>query len=98
MKRGCLTTLVVLLLSGGLLVAGYWYKYPNYTCRYRLTVNIELDGNASFASITSHISYGSQSLKTQPVPSRYSWTISPAFLVQPPTSPEPPLRSPAIHS
>jgi hypothetical protein len=44
MKRGCLTAVVVLLLGAGALVAGYWYKYPNYTYRYRLTVNIEVDG------------------------------------------------------
>ncbi len=44
MKRGCITTLVVLLLGAGALVAGYMYKYPNYTYRYRLTVNIEVDG------------------------------------------------------
>ena len=25
-------------------MAGYWYKYPNYSYRYRLTVNIEVDG------------------------------------------------------
>src|SRR5260370_3892357 len=44
MKRGCLTTLVVFALSVGALLAGYWYKYPDYSYRYRLTVNIEVDG------------------------------------------------------
>src|SRR5262245_37102635 len=44
MKRGWLTALVVLMLSAGALVAGYRYKYPDYTYRYRLTVNIEVDG------------------------------------------------------
>jgi hypothetical protein len=44
MKRGCLTTLVVLALCIGILVVGYRYKYPDYRYRYRLTVNIEADG------------------------------------------------------
>jgi hypothetical protein len=44
MKRGCLTTLCVLALCIGALVVGYYYKYPDYRYRYRLTVNIEVDG------------------------------------------------------
>ncbi|MBR0826927.1 hypothetical protein JQ596_15370 [Bradyrhizobium manausense] len=44
MKRGCLTALIVLVLSVGTLVVGYRYKYPDYSYRYRLTINIEVDG------------------------------------------------------
>lgn len=50
MKRGCLTTLLVLGLCVGALVAGYWYKYPDYSYRYRLTVNIEVDGKVHSGS------------------------------------------------
>jgi hypothetical protein len=50
MKRGCLTTLVVFALSVGALLAGYWYKYPDYSYRYRLTVNIEVDGKVHSGS------------------------------------------------
>jgi hypothetical protein len=50
MKRGCLTSFVVLVLGIGVLVTGYWYKYLHYTCRYRLTVNIEVDGNVHSGS------------------------------------------------
>lgn len=44
MKRSLLIALVVLVLGAGGLVAGYRYKYPDYSYRYRLTVNIEVDG------------------------------------------------------
>ena len=44
MKRGCLTAMVVLALCVGAMVVGYNYKYPDYSYRYRLTVNIEVDG------------------------------------------------------
>ena len=44
MKRGCLTTLIVLAFCVGALVVGYKYKYPDYSYRFRLTVNIEVDG------------------------------------------------------
>jgi len=44
MKRGCLTTLVVLAFCVGALVVGYKYKYRDYSYRYRLTLNIEVDG------------------------------------------------------
>jgi hypothetical protein len=58
MKRGCLTALVVLVFVAGALVAAYMYKYPNYTYRYRLTVNIEIDGKiysgSSVIEVTWH--------------------------------------------
>jgi hypothetical protein len=44
MKRGCLTSIVVLFVGVGVLVLGYKDKYPDYSYRYRLTVNIEVDG------------------------------------------------------
>lgn len=50
MKRGCLTTLLVLALCVGALVAGYRYKYRDYSYRYRLTVNIEVDGKVHSGS------------------------------------------------
>jgi hypothetical protein len=50
MKRGCPTTLVGFALFAGALVGGYWYKYPNYSYRYRLTVNIEIDGKVHSGS------------------------------------------------
>jgi hypothetical protein len=57
MKRGCLITLVVLLLAAGALVVGYNYKYPNYTYRYRLTVNIELDGKLHSGSSVIEVTW-----------------------------------------
>lgn len=57
MKRGRLTTLVVLMLGAGALVAGYMYKYPNYTCRYRLTVNIEVDGKLHSGSSVIEVTW-----------------------------------------
>lgn len=57
MKRGYLTAVVVLLLGAGALVAGYWYKYPNYTCRYRLTVNIEVDGKLHSGSSVIEVTW-----------------------------------------
>jgi hypothetical protein len=50
MKRGCITTLIVLVFCVGTLAAGYWYKYPDYSYRYRLTVNIEVDGKVHTGS------------------------------------------------
>jgi len=44
MKRGCLTTLLVFALCVGALVAAYKFNYRDYGYRYRLTVNIEIDG------------------------------------------------------
>jgi hypothetical protein len=44
MKRGCITVLAVLALLIGAAVIGYRYKHPDYAYRYRLTVNIEVDG------------------------------------------------------
>jgi hypothetical protein len=57
MKRGCLITLVVLLLSAGALVVGYNYLYPNYTYRYRLTVNIEVDGKLHSGSSVIEVTW-----------------------------------------
>ena len=44
MKRGCITTLAVIALGIGALVAGYRFIYSDYKYRYRLAVNIEVDG------------------------------------------------------
>ena len=60
MKRGCLTSFVVLVLGIGVLVAGYWYKYPNYTCRYRLTVDIEVDGKLHSGSSVIEVTWHGQ--------------------------------------
>src|SRR6266852_2768355 len=60
MKRGCLTALVVLVLGVGALVAGYMYKYPNYTYRYRLTVNIEVDGKVRSGSSVIEVTWHGQ--------------------------------------
>jgi hypothetical protein len=57
MKRGCLITLLVLLLSAGALVVGYNYKYPNYTYRYRLTVNIEVNGKLHSGSSVIEVTW-----------------------------------------
>jgi hypothetical protein len=57
MKRGYLTSLVVLVLGIGVLVVGYWYKYPNYACRYRLTVNIEVDGKLHSGSSVIEVTW-----------------------------------------
>ena len=57
MKRGCLTTLLVLGLCVGALVAGYWYKYPDYSYRYRLTVNIEVDGKIHSGSSVIEVTW-----------------------------------------
>ncbi|TPQ31421.1 hypothetical protein C2U70_24005 [Bradyrhizobium guangdongense] len=50
MKRGFFAAFIVLVLSVGALVVGYRYKYPDYTYRYRLTVNIEVDGKVHSGS------------------------------------------------
>jgi hypothetical protein len=57
MKRGCLTALVVLVFAIGALVAAYMYTYPIYTYRYRLTVNIELDGKVHSGSSVIEIGW-----------------------------------------
>lgn len=57
MKRGCLTSLVVLVLGIGVLVAGYMYEYPNYTYRYRLTVNIDVDGKTHSGSSVIEVTW-----------------------------------------
>jgi hypothetical protein len=57
MKRGCLITLVALLFGAGALVVGYNYWYPNYTYRYRLTVNIEVDGKLHSGSSVIEVTW-----------------------------------------
>jgi hypothetical protein len=57
MKRGCLATLVLLMLCAGALVAGYMYKYPHYTYRYPLTVNIEADGKVHSGSSVIEVTW-----------------------------------------
>ena len=57
MKRGFLTAFVVIVLSIGALVVGYMYKYPNYTYRYRLTVNIEVDGKVHSGSSVIEVTW-----------------------------------------
>ena len=55
MKRGCLTTLLVLALCVGAAVAAYKYNYRDYGYRYRLTVNIEVDGKIHSGSDPNHV-------------------------------------------
>jgi hypothetical protein len=69
MKRGCLTTLIVLVLGIGVLVAGYMYKYPSYTYRYRLTVNIEVDGKIHSGSSVIEVTW-----YAHPLPEAVSFT------------------------
>jgi len=57
MKRGCLTSVVLLVLGIGVLVAGYMYKYPSYTYRYRLTVSIEVDGKMHSGSSVIEVTW-----------------------------------------
>jgi hypothetical protein len=57
MKRGCLTTLVVFALGIGALVAGYMYQCPVYSYRYRLTVNVEIDGKVHSGSSVIEIGW-----------------------------------------
>ena len=38
-------------------MAGYWYKYPNYSYRYRLTVKIEVDGKIHSGSSVIEVTW-----------------------------------------
>ena len=55
--RGCLITLVALLFGVVALVVGNSYYYPNYTYRYRLTVNIEVDGKLHSGSSVIEVTW-----------------------------------------
>jgi hypothetical protein len=57
MNRGCLTAFVALVLGVGALVAGYMLTYPVYAYRYRLTINIELDGKVHSGSSVIEIGW-----------------------------------------
>jgi len=57
MKRGCLITLVVLAICIAALVVGYKHKYPDYSYRYRLTVNIEVEGNIHSGSSVIEVTW-----------------------------------------
>jgi hypothetical protein len=57
MKRGCLTVLIVFALCIAALVGCYMYEYPVYAYRYRLTVNIELDGRVHSGSSVIEIGW-----------------------------------------
>jgi hypothetical protein len=57
MKRGCLTALVVLVVGAATLVLGSKYEYPVYSYRYRLTVNVELDGKTYSGSSVIEIGW-----------------------------------------
>jgi hypothetical protein len=59
MMRVLLTSLFALVLGAGVLAAGYWYKYPNHTYRYRLTVNIEVDGKVHAGSSVIEVTWHS---------------------------------------
>jgi hypothetical protein len=51
--------LLALVALVGLLVALYWLKYPNYTYRYRLTVNFESDGQVHSGSSVIEVTWHS---------------------------------------
>jgi hypothetical protein len=57
-KRGRLTALVVFVLGSAAMMILYNYFYPSYSYRYRLTVNIEVDGKvhtgSSIVEVTWH--------------------------------------------
>jgi hypothetical protein len=54
MKRGCLITLVVGIAA---MAALYKYWYPTYSYRYRLTVNIEVDGKVHTGSSVIEVTW-----------------------------------------
>src|SRR5262245_61484699 len=56
---GCLAVLAVLALLAGAAVVGYRYKYPNYVYRYRLTLNIEVDGKIHSGSSVIEVKWRS---------------------------------------
>jgi hypothetical protein len=55
-KRGRLTTLVVLLGIGAMVIL-YNYFYPTYSYRYRLTVNVEVDGKVHSGSSVVEVTW-----------------------------------------
>ncbi len=55
--RGRSTVLIVIALCVAALVGCYMFNYPVYTYRYRLTINIELDGKVHSGSSVIEIGW-----------------------------------------
>jgi hypothetical protein len=57
MKRGSSMALISIAVSAAALVGWYVYAFPNYSYRYRLTVNIEIDGKVHSGSSVIDITW-----------------------------------------